>query len=232
MTISLTMLLFLRARSVSASSLGLSSTRRITLLSMFRFLEVGEGEVEGRPLVHGPLGPGATPVTIDDALDGGEAYPSALELVAAVETLERAEQLAGVRHVEARAVVADEVDCLATLLLPPESDLRRVALRGELPGVAQKVDEHDFQQSLVAARREPVLDVDRHRPLAIALAQLSDDRARELAQVDGLAAHLGSGDARELQHVVNQLGHLLARAAHLPQIALALLVQFVLVVFE
>src|SRR5437588_5867355 len=209
------MLLFLRARSVSASSLGLSSTRRITLLSMFRLLEVGEGEVEGCPLVHGPLGPHPTAVTIDDALDGGEADARAFELVAAVETLERAEQLSGVSHVEARAIVADEVNGLALLALPTESDLRRVALRCELPGVAQKVREHDLQQALVAVRFEVVFDADRQRTCGVALPQLCDDRACQLAQAHGLAPHLASRDARKLQHVVNQLRHLLARAAHL-----------------
>src|SRR5256714_6544645 len=174
-TTSLAMLLFLRARSVSASSLGLSSTRRITLLSIFRLLEVGECEVEGRPLAHGPFGPDPSAVTVDDTLDGGEADARALELVPAVETLERAEQLSGVCHVEARAVVADEVDGLAPLALPTESDLRRVALRGELPSVAQKVREHDFQQALVAARLKPVFDVDRHCASGVARAQLCDD---------------------------------------------------------
>src|SRR6059058_1370733 len=115
------MLLFLRARSVSASSFGLSSTSRITLLSMSRLLEVGDGEVEGRPLVHSPFGPDSSAVAVDDTLHGGEADARAFELFTAVETLERAEQLAGVRHVESRAVVADEIDCLATLLFLPES---------------------------------------------------------------------------------------------------------------
>ena len=142
-------------------------------------------------------------MTINDTQDSGEADARAFELFAAVETLERAEQLAGVSHVESRTVVADEIDCLATLLFLPESDLRLVALRSELPSVAQKVREHDFQQALVALRHEIVFDVDRHRASGVARAQLCDDRARKLAQVDGLAAHLASGDARELQHVVN-----------------------------
>src|SRR5256714_1858777 len=231
-TMSLTMLLFLSARSVSASSLGLSSTRRITLLSMFRLLEVGEGEIEGCPLAHGPLGPDPAPVTVDDTLDGGEADARALELFVAVETLERAEKLSGVCHVEARAVVADEVNDLALLALPTESYLRRVALRCELPGVAQKVREHDLQQALVAARFEVVFDADRQRARGVALPQFCDDRARQLAQAHGLAPHLASRDARELQHVVNQLRHILARAAHLPKVVLAVLVELVLVVFQ
>src|ERR1041384_1683340 len=148
------MLLFLSARNVRASSRGLSSTNRITLFSMRCLLEACEAEVKGCPLVHRAFGPDATAVPVDDALHGRKANARAFKLARAVQTLKRAEQLADISHVEACAVVADEIDRLPVALLKPEADARVCALGGKLPSVAQQVREHDTQQASIAVRHE------------------------------------------------------------------------------
>src|SRR6185312_4295664 len=56
------------------------------------------------------IDPDPAAVASDDPLDRGEADAGAGKLLVAVEALERTEQAVGVLHVEAGAVVADEVD--------------------------------------------------------------------------------------------------------------------------
>src|SRR3989454_6337151 len=133
------MLCFLKARSVSASSSGLSSTRRIAR-SVMGCLSVlaSQGEVERRPAVHRSLRPHAAAMAVHDALHRGESYARALELDGRVEALERAEQLLGVRHVEARAVVPDEAGAVTVALGHAEPEGRAGGPPGVLPrGTAQ-----------------------------------------------------------------------------------------------
>src|SRR5262245_25608028 len=99
------MLLLRSARSVSSSSLALSSTRTITGSCM----GVHQREVEGRPGAGQPIGPDPAAVALRDPCDGGEPDAGARELGLGVKALEYAEQLVAIRHVEARTVVADEV---------------------------------------------------------------------------------------------------------------------------
>src|ERR1043166_6415717 len=94
-----------------------------------------EREVEGGAVVGGGVGPDPAAVAVDDARGGREADAGAVEVGRAVQAVERREQLVGARRVEAGAVVADEVRAGEGAELDP----RRVALGGELPGVAQEV---------------------------------------------------------------------------------------------
>src|SRR2546430_13375026 len=117
------MLFFFKARRVKASSLALSSTSRITLLSISYLLKVREREVKGRSLFNRAFSPDAASMPIDDALNSRQANACALEFSGSVEALERAKQLVGVSYVEASAVIADEKDRLTISLLTPEIDL-------------------------------------------------------------------------------------------------------------
>src|SRR6266571_2317219 len=113
-TTSLTMLFFFRARSVRASSSGLSSTSSTILLSS-NGPSLPESEVDGRPLAGSADGPHPSAVPGHDALDGGQADADSRELVLAVQALERAEQLVRVGHLEPRPVVPDKIGPLAGL---------------------------------------------------------------------------------------------------------------------
>jgi hypothetical protein len=48
-------------------------------------------------------------VALDDLLHGRQADAGSLELISRVKPLEHAEQLAGIRHIEAGAVIAHEI---------------------------------------------------------------------------------------------------------------------------
>src|SRR5437588_2954135 len=135
------MLFFFKARRVKASSLALSSTSRITLLSISYLLKVREREVKGRSLFNRAFSPDAASMPIDDALNSRQANSCALEFIGSVKALERAEQLVGKSHLETSAIIADEKDCLTVSWLTPEIDLGCFALRGKFPGVAQQITE-------------------------------------------------------------------------------------------
>jgi len=74
-------------------------------------------------------------VALDRAMHGAEADASAGKLRRGVKPLERHEQLVRVRRVEPGAIVANDERAVADR----ERDPRVVALRGELPRVAEEV---------------------------------------------------------------------------------------------
>ena len=59
---------------------------------------------------------------VDDALHGGESDAGPFKFLAAVHSLEGAEQFARVGHVETRAVVADKVSLSVTMIRNAELD--------------------------------------------------------------------------------------------------------------
>src|SRR5262245_42575535 len=87
------------------------------------FLGGGQREVEGRALFRRGVGPDAAAVAADDALRGGEADAGALELLDGMQALEWAEELVGIRQVEAGTVVANVEHDLAVAAAATEGDL-------------------------------------------------------------------------------------------------------------
>ena len=73
---------------------------------------VRQSNPERRPLVGPALGPHPPAMPGNDPLDDGEPDPGTWEL-GAMETLEDAEELVDILHVEAGAVIADEIHRLA-----------------------------------------------------------------------------------------------------------------------
>jgi len=68
-----------------------------------------ESEVKSGSFIEFRLGPHPAAVAINDALRNCQTNTISLELVAAVETLKDAKELVGILHVEAGAVVLDEI---------------------------------------------------------------------------------------------------------------------------
>src|SRR5262245_32973146 len=106
------------ARKVRISSSGLSSTSKITESSVTP--PSSHREVEGRARPGRGLGPHAATMTVDHALDDGQADPGPGKLVHGVQALERTEELARVVHVEADAVVAHGIGRAAGVWHGPE----------------------------------------------------------------------------------------------------------------
>src|SRR5439155_22745489 len=102
-----------KACSASRTSLGLSSTSRISTSCSFIDVAPAQREGEGGPALDLGLGPRATAVAMDHALHDRQPHPGALVLLGAVQPLEDAEELVGVLHVESDPVVPDVVGGLA-----------------------------------------------------------------------------------------------------------------------
>ena len=130
-----------------------------------------ESEVERRALVGLGVGPDAAAVAVDDPLHDGEADAGALIVLGPVQPLEDAEQLVGVAHVEADAVVLDEIGRIAlavAVALPISIIALRLAAR-VLEGVGQQVDPDLLEQRRVGLARRQLADVDLDLP-AVPLA--------------------------------------------------------------
>src|SRR5690606_14198874 len=99
-----------RTRSGALRRSSAPAARRSCRLLLLRPL--GQREIERRSASGLGLRPDASAVPLDDLLDDGETHAHAFELARLVQSLEYTEELAGVTHVEAHAVVAHEVDAL------------------------------------------------------------------------------------------------------------------------
>ena len=103
-------------------SSGLSSTSRIsTGLSATRCLS-RKGEIKRCTLLQGRRRPKFGRRAGDNSLHDGESYARSLVVFDAVQSLKDIEQFIDILHVEADAVVADEVDCFALFALAADFD--------------------------------------------------------------------------------------------------------------
>src|SRR5258708_5811609 len=177
---------FLNARSVRATSSGLSSTSMIgpSFTRGGSSLGMVKGERESRAAADGAFRPNPAPVPGEDALDGGQADAVALELVRVVQPLERLEQFVRVGGIETGAVVADEVNRPAALLPGAEFDSRRGVPLRVLEGVAEQVLQRDLQQVAVAVGREVRSDDPLDGSLRIRGGQAVGDFAGDPAEID------------------------------------------------
>src|ERR1039458_6296059 len=109
-------------RSNSASSGESSTIRRLRGVDMglkgerLRLrLRLGtlEGEIEGGAFFRLGFRPDAAAVTLDDALDDGQAHAAAFKLIGRMQALKDAEEFVGVRHLKTGTVVPDEINAAA-----------------------------------------------------------------------------------------------------------------------
>src|SRR5689334_5309570 len=91
-------------------------------------------------------------MTLDDAANVSEADAAALEVLRAMKPLEDSEQLVGVLHVEAHAVVPDVDDVLGARNVDrADLDARPLPRARVLQRVPQEVPEHEEQERRIAA---------------------------------------------------------------------------------
>ena len=134
-------------------------------------------EMKAGALAHRAVGPDVAAMAAHDALHRGQAHARALEVAAAVQPLEHAEQPVGKAHVEARAVVADHIAGPAVLHLGLEAQHRLRHLGAVLPGIAQQVLQRHAQQRGVALGHHPRGDVHADLALGLGAAQVIDHEA-------------------------------------------------------
>src|SRR5262245_58041477 len=142
-----------------------------------------QGEGKGRALLDSAFGPDRTSMAVNDTLHGGQADACAREIPLTVQALKSPEQFRAVGHVEAGAVVANEIDHPAVTLPNPEFYVCPEVLACELPGIAQQIFQHDPQQ-LAIALDDPCLGNDKIRlALRLELAQLVCHGLRQGAEI-------------------------------------------------
>src|SRR5438309_10602024 len=95
---------------------------------------------------------------VDDPLDRRQPDPCALILVARVQTLERAKELVGVRHVKAGAVVAHIENRAPIIAKTADLYAWLVRLCRELPRIPNQVLECRLQQPRIRVRAHAVPD--------------------------------------------------------------------------
>src|SRR5438876_3199187 len=102
------------------------TTRRISIgESAMRRFAGRESEKERRAFVRLRIRPNAAAMTMNDALDDCKTDARAPIFLGPVQPLEDAEQLVGVPHVEADAIVLDEIRGLAPLRAVEAANLDR-----------------------------------------------------------------------------------------------------------
>src|SRR2546426_9687670 len=135
----------------------------------------------------------------DDAPDGGETDAGALEVGSGMQSLEYAEQLIRILHVEAGAVVPDHEGPAAVRFDRGELDPRLRLLRGVLPAVPEQIVEDHAQQARVASRLEPRGNREFHLSFRGGPLQGGHDLLRLAAQVYVLGPDLRPGDPGTLK---------------------------------
>src|ERR1700694_1113760 len=163
--------------------------------------------MERRALPNFALCPGPSSMPLNDPPHAGQAHACAGEF-ARVEASEWLEQRVLVGRIEADAVVTYvALENAGTGWFRDEVDAAVLVWSGELPGVAQQVLEDGRDELAVGLGDDSVLDLEVDAAGWVESRELRGDSSRDAAQIDGLRAHLDSGDPRELENVVDELSH-------------------------
>src|SRR5580693_10642828 len=121
-----------------------------------------------------------------------------------MQSLERLEQLPGVRGVEASAVVAHEKAAAGGPVWGhPEFDCGVVASGGELPGVVQQVLQYRADKRRVCRGQGRLFDGEPHMTVRFLALEFRSDVGDLCTSVEYLEANLGSRNAREVEEVVD-----------------------------
>src|SRR6266849_653754 len=101
-SIRLTILLLLNPSSANSTSLGLSSTNKIsTPLSLICILSPVQCKIECCTTVNSTFSPDTPTMTANNTLHGCQTHPGAFEVFCPVQALEDAKQFAVVLHIKA-----------------------------------------------------------------------------------------------------------------------------------
>src|SRR5205823_427473 len=165
------------------------TTRRIsTGESAMRRFAGSESEKERRAFVRLRIRPNAPAMTMNDPLYDCKADAGALVFLGPVQPLENAEQLVSVPHVEADAVVLDEIRGLA-ISRPVKTanfDRRGWPSAGVFQGVGKQVRPDLFDQGRIAGATRQLADAQLGLPGRQFAAELIDGLLDDVGHLDRL----------------------------------------------
>jgi hypothetical protein len=130
------------------------------------------------------FGPYFSPMCPDNPRDRSQANASTCKFRNPVHPLENSEEFLSRPHVETSAVIANEVDSLAILILEATLDTSRIVFARELPGVAQKILQGHVQEIGIAYNSYSLLNNKLHRALRLALAKCFGNSPSQGAEID------------------------------------------------
>src|SRR5262245_55530601 len=127
----------------------------------------GEREGDCGAATNRAVCPDASSVAVDDSLHDCKTQPRSFELIHGVTTLEDAEQLVRITHVEPNAVVFNVKNILIVFDLRSCFDDGRVLVPSEFQRVRIKIDENLPQKNPIANRRREVRDGELDRTMVV-----------------------------------------------------------------
>src|SRR5437870_7133606 len=104
-----------------------------------RGLVIVQSEEEGCPAAGRGFDPNASAVAANNARGRRQTQPDAFKFLLAMQALKQAEELVGIFHVEADAVIANETNAI---LLPADLDHTSRLVAAVFEGVGQQVGEY------------------------------------------------------------------------------------------
>ena len=146
---------------------------------------------------------------VHDALHGREPDARAVEVFRAVKPLEHTEQLVGVLHVEAHAVVLDEQHWCAVARGLANVDYRVRAWTGVLHRIRQEVRVHDADEARVAGHRRQRAEAPLDPAPRQLRRQVGDDGLHDLIQPGRLGTQVLAPQLSEMQQIVHQPAHVM-----------------------
>ena len=168
------------------------------------------------------MGPDPAAVPRHDAMRNRKSHARAGIIGVRVQPLKHAEQLVGVLHIEADAVVAYRIDDLRVCPLRLDSDVGRFDATGVLDGVIDEIQPDQVQQRAIAIDRRQCAGLDVRRHPRAARKRIADDLPDHCVHVDGFELQRLTTDAGKFQQIVDELRHAVAGVADGPQITHAL----------
>src|SRR2546427_536108 len=200
-------LFFFKACNASSTSLGLSSTNRISTGLWFIGASPFKSEIESGAFIQLRLSPHAATMPVDDTLDDGETDTGPFVFLSPVQALEHAKEFVHVAHVKASAIVFDKVNGFAVSLLARDFNLCDLAFAGVLEGIGEKVHEDLLEQGWIGPTLGKVNDGHLEPPAVLLGLQLFEDLSREISRRYGLFLKRLPAQPGEAQQVIDQLPH-------------------------
>src|SRR5260221_4771901 len=179
----------------------------IPAIGLFRSRTVGNCEEKGGALVELRLSPDAAAVLVNNALADGQPHASAFKVLRPVHALENAKELAGVVHIEARAIVANEYDALAVRHRLSDFNDGAVADPAVLDGIRQAIEEYLFEQTRVGLDGPQPADSPFDYPVRAFLLQNVQRRFDQLVQVRRTARDRAPADPCQVEQIIDQTAH-------------------------
>src|SRR5260221_4532828 len=129
-----------------------------------------------------------------------------------MQTLESPEQLTYIRHVETRAVIADEINGFIVFRFRSKFDLRVLPFGGEFPGIVQEVFQNGLQKAWVTTCFQIRSNLEVYSALRLGALKFRGDVLHKSTQVHRYqfhrcACHLGEIQQRSEEHTSELQSH-------------------------